>query len=58
MDKHDLHPAQEYGYRAKTCAWDKQNDPLVRAMLLESLSGGMRRLRLEDGPTSRGGRCS
>lgn len=49
MDKHDLHPGQEYGYRAKARAWERHEDRPLRAVLVESLPAGKHRVRLDDG---------
>jgi hypothetical protein len=49
VDKYSLHPGHDYAYRANTRAWEKAEDPPVRATLVESLPGGRHRLRLETG---------
>jgi hypothetical protein len=49
MNKESLHPGQDYAYRANTRAWEKSEDPPLRATLVESLPRGKHRLRLDNG---------
>lgn len=49
MDKASLHPGQDYAYRANIRAWEKGEDPPIRATLVESMPRGRHRLRLESG---------
>jgi translation initiation factor IF-1 len=49
MDKQSLHPGQDYAYRANTRAWEKREDPPLRATLVESMPRGRHRLRLDNG---------
>ncbi|MEA2379380.1 MAG: hypothetical protein QOD13_3287 [Thermoleophilaceae bacterium] len=49
MDKQTLHPGQDYAYRANTRAWEKSEDPPLRATLVDSLPRGKHRLRLANG---------
>jgi hypothetical protein len=49
MNKENLHPGQDYAYRANTRAWEKSEDPPLRATLVESLPRGRHLLRLDNG---------